>query len=152
MQTDTPTVATAQLRYSLRQGDRSLGRYFVDHRDAYRAADTIAKATGRPVVVMDGPSRIDSTVDPVATLALARVTLDRAVDDYRLQPSEYAALREAILSGDWIAITDQTHEVRNLLGDFCRGFRCMVELHDGSPTGPLLDEPYCSARCCEGGY
>lgn len=147
--TNVPTTA-AQLRYSLRLGTAALGRHFVDHRDAYREADRIAKATGKPVQVLDG-ARIDATVDPAATLALAVVTLDRAVADYRLRPGEYAALREAIASGDWVALTDETREVRGLLGDWCHRRGCHEEIHDGSPTGPLEGLHYCSRRCAEEG-
>ncbi len=52
--------------------------------------------------------------------------------------------------GDWVALTDETREVRGLLGDWCRRRGCHEELHDGSPTGPL-EGRYCSRRCAEEG-
>lgn len=101
--------------------------------------------TTLPVPTTAAQQRPDT--DP--TLALAIVTLDRAVADYRIQPSKYAALRDAIAAGDLDAMSDETSDVRWWLGDRCRNRHCREELHNGSPTGPLLEPPYCSRRCYE---
>lgn len=82
---------------------------------------------------------------------LALITLARAEADKRIRPREYAVLRAAIAAGDEDTMSDETHEVRWLLGDWCHRRGCHEVLHDGSMTGPLEGPHYCCRACAEEG-